>query len=160
MYSRNRESSTSILWRLWADRWRGIPKPAFNAFKVLHDLGTQRLTNDSNSVLVTRRADGSLAIAVWNLFLPEEAGTPKTVTLELKGLTGRNRAIIRRVDREHGSSLTAWEQMGRPDFPSREQQKKLRAAELGAPEIRQIAAGGKLSLTLQPHELALVQIAK
>ena len=137
-----------------------IPKASFNAFKLLHDLGEQRLQNDSNSVLVTKRSDGSLAVAVWNLFLPEEGGSPKTITLEFKGLSGSNRAIIRQVNREHGSSITEWEKMGKPDFPSREQQKQLRAAaELGAPETRPLS-GGKLTLTLQPHELVLVQIKR
>src|SRR5438874_4719189 len=52
----------------------GLPKPAFNAFKLLHRLGTSRIAHSSSSVLVTRRDDGTLAIAVWNLVLPEEQG--------------------------------------------------------------------------------------
>ena len=35
-----------------------IPKPAFNAFKLLHRLGDQRIAVDSGSALVTRAADG------------------------------------------------------------------------------------------------------
>jgi xylan 1,4-beta-xylosidase len=140
----------------------GIPKASFNAFKLLHSLGTERLMNDSNSVLVTRKTNGSLAIAVWNLFLPEEAGATKTVTLELKGLAGRSRVTIQRVNRDHGSSIAEWEKMGRPAFPSRDQLKKLRTAgQLPAPEVRSLSAGNTaLSLTLQPHELALVEISK
>src|SRR3984957_19121848 len=42
----------------------GVPKPSFNAFRLLHLLGNERLALDSNSALVTRRKDGSLAIAV------------------------------------------------------------------------------------------------
>ena len=54
-----------------------LPKPAFNAFKLLHELGNQRVENDSTSALVTRRSGGALVIAVWNLFLPEERGERK-----------------------------------------------------------------------------------
>ncbi len=82
----------------------GLPKPAFNAFKLLHTLGDQRLAEDSNSVLVTRRADGTFVIAVWNLFLPEEKGQPKDVTLELKGARSRS-ALVSRLDATHGSPL-------------------------------------------------------
>jgi len=140
----------------------GIPKASFNAFKLLHTLGTERLMNDSNSILVTRKPNGSLAVAVWNLFLPEETGSAKTVTLDLKGLTGRSRVTITRVNRDHGSSMAAWEKMGRPEFPSRDQQKTLRAAgQLSTPEVRSLAPGNSsLSLTLQPHELALVETNK
>ena len=62
-----------------------IPKPAFNDFALLHRLGDTRLDVKSDTALVTRRKDGSLAVAVWNLFLPEETGTPKTVTLHFTG---------------------------------------------------------------------------
>src|SRR5437879_6956775 len=51
---------------------RSIPKPAFNDFALLHRLGDTRLDVTSDSALVTRRKDGSIAIAVWNLFLPED----------------------------------------------------------------------------------------
>ena len=50
----------------------GLPKPAFNAFLLLHRLGNQRIDVDSSSALVTRTTDGDLAVAVWNLRLPEE----------------------------------------------------------------------------------------
>ena len=59
------------------------------------------------------------------------------MTLELRGLEAMRYASIFRLDDEHGSALTAWEAMGKPDFPSREQQQLLReAGRLPAPEIR------------------------
>ena len=72
----------------------GLPKPAFNAFKLLHRLGGRRIAEDSGSALVTRRSDGTLVMAVWNLFQPEEQGEPKTVTIIVKGLAGDYRALI------------------------------------------------------------------
>ena len=51
----------------------GLPKPSFNAFKLLHKLGNRRISVDSDSALVTKRADGRLVMAVWNLFLPEQS---------------------------------------------------------------------------------------
>ena len=46
-----------------------LPKPAFNAFKLLHHLGNARIALDSDSALLTKRSDGTLVMAVWNLFL-------------------------------------------------------------------------------------------
>src|SRR5437879_13337969 len=63
---------------------RSVPKPAFNDFTLLHRLGDTRLNVSSDSALVTRRKDGSVAIAVWNLFFTGQAGTPTIVTLELE----------------------------------------------------------------------------
>jgi hypothetical protein len=52
--------------------------------------------------------------------------------------------------------------MGRPSFPSRDQQELLReAGRLPAPEIRQIPATdpAPLVLSLPPHSLALIEIS-
>src|SRR5467141_3230296 len=107
---------------------RGIPKPAFNDFALLHRLGDTRLDVSSDSALVTRRKDGSLVIAVWNLFLPEEAGSPKTVTLRFKGLPQSRSARTTIVDKEHGSPLPAYEKLGRPASPTPSQIDALRKA--------------------------------
>jgi xylan 1,4-beta-xylosidase len=135
-----------------------IPKASFNAFKVLHHLGQERIAESSDSALVTRRSDGTLAIAVWNLFLPEAKGEPKTVTIAVKGLSGKSRALVSRVDSEHGSPLAAYDAMGKPAFPTQKQIEELRhAAELPPPDV-QYFRGGKLTLVLPPDGLALIEV--
>ena len=115
----------------------GLPKPSFNAFKLLHLLGQQRILEDSESALVTRRSDGTLVMAVWNLFLPEEQGEPKTVTIVVKGLAGHRRALISRVDSTHGSLFGVYDALGKPLNPTQKQMDELRhAAELASPETR------------------------
>jgi xylan 1,4-beta-xylosidase len=137
-----------------------IPKPSFNAFAMLHQLGETRLDANSDSLLVTRRPDGSLVIAVWNLFLPEEAGAPKNVTLHFSGLTGQRTARIQVLDREHGSPLPAYDAMGRPANPTPAQLATLRkAAALPAPVPRPLT-NDSLTLTLAPQSLALVVLEK
>jgi len=139
---------------------RSIPKPAFNDFALLHRLGDTRLDASSDSVLVTRRKDGSLAIAVWNLSLPEEAGSPKTVTLHFNGSGVAHSARITIVDNEHGSPLTAWDKMARPVSPTLAQIETLRrATALPSPREQNITKDS-LTLTLQPHALALIEIGK
>src|SRR5579875_1608057 len=84
----------------------GIPKPAYDVFMLLHQLGDRRLPAPTDEALVTRRTDGSLEIALWNLVDPGAAGSDKTVTLDLKGISAA-RASVRRVHANHGDTLDA-----------------------------------------------------
>ncbi|MGH9599918.1 MAG: GH39 family glycosyl hydrolase [Terracidiphilus sp.] len=135
-----------------------IPKPAFDAFELLHELGTERLPVAAGDVLATRRKDGTLAIAAWNLVEPGAGGADKTIVLTLKGVPAHAHGTIRRVDAAHGDTLDAWKRMGSPPYPTHAQILALRrAAEMGPPEtvvIRQ----GRLTLTLPPMGLAVVEI--
>jgi xylan 1,4-beta-xylosidase len=139
-----------------------IRKAAFNAFALLHRLGTERIPVESNVALATRSADGSLAIAVWNYCAPEETGTARDFTLSIRGLPRGGTVKITRIDRDHGSALAAWEAMGRPATPTPAQQKLLReAARMPDAENRTLAPGtpATVALSLAPHGLALVEIA-
>jgi len=138
----------------------GIPKASFNDFRLLHRLGQERLAVASKDALVTRRADGTLAIAVWNYAPPGPDGAAKTYQLDLRNVPGARRAYIWRVDRDHGSALTAWEAMGEPRFPSFAQRRiLLQAAQLPAPRIQTLsAAEPRLTLRLRPHALALIEL--
>ena len=136
----------------------GIPKSSFDAFELLHALGTERLAENADDVLVTRRKDGALVIAAWNLVEPGAGGAEKTVNLDLKGIADGARATIRRVDAQHGDTLDAWKNMGSPNFPTREQTAALRkASEMGPPETRTVQRH-RLTLTLPPMGLAVVEV--
>jgi xylan 1,4-beta-xylosidase len=132
-----------------------IPKASFHAFALLHRLGDERLSPGLANALVTRRADGILVIAVWNYADPGKGGTSKTIELKI---SGRGTAAVTVVDDEHGSALTEWRRMGSPAFPTREQQRSLRAtAQLPAPQSVPVHDGA-MRLTLAPHGLALVEL--
>jgi xylan 1,4-beta-xylosidase len=136
----------------------GIPKPAFDVFALLHTLGTERLAAAAGDALVTRRQDGTLVIAAWNLVDPGAEGADETITFDLKGVADGARATIRRVDAGHGDTLDAWKKMGSPQYPTREQIELLRkASQIGAPEIR-VLRQQKLTVTLPPMVLAVVEI--
>ena len=129
-----------------------IPKPAFTAFRLLHQLGDERIALDSDSALVTRAADGSLVVAVWNLVSPDQTSanpeTTKTVTMRIKNLKGARRAYISRADGEHGDPRPLYEKMGSPIYPTQEQLKKLRETSVPtAPEVKELK-NGEFSLTL------------
>jgi xylan 1,4-beta-xylosidase len=135
----------------------GIPKPSFNAFKLLHRLGDQRLALDSDTALATRKKNGSLAVAVWNYAPPEQAGTPKTVTLRFKGMKSGS-CKLSRLDRDHGDIHPAYETMGSPRYPTQAQLRELKkASELPASETCSLK-GEDLTLTLPSYGLALLEV--
>jgi xylan 1,4-beta-xylosidase len=135
----------------------GIPKPAYNAFKLLHQLGDQRIALDSESALLTRRNDGTLVIAVWNYAPPGELGSPKTVTLQLKNTKARH-ASISRVDSDHGDFHAVYQKMGSPRYPTQTQITDLRhATNLPSPEDRKLK-DSQLTLTLPAHGLAVIEL--
>jgi len=135
----------------------GIPKPAFNVFKLLHKLGEERIQLDSDFALLTRRKDGTLVLALWNYAAPGETGSPKTFTLTVKS-TNASHALISRVDASHGDVHSAYEKMGAPRYPSQKQIHELRkSADLPAAETR-LLKSGELSLTLPAHGLAVIEL--
>jgi xylan 1,4-beta-xylosidase len=136
----------------------GIAKPAFNAFKMLHGLGTQRYEVDSEHALVTRRMDGSFVIALWNYVAPGGNGAPLKISLRLSNLASRTARVVR-LDADDGDVNGAYLRMGSPAYPSAAQlQQLLKAAALPAPRELPIE-NGSLSIVLPPQGLATVEFA-
>jgi xylan 1,4-beta-xylosidase len=135
----------------------GIPKAAFNAFAMLHRLGDRRLSPELKDALVTKRVDGTLVIAVWNYADPGIGGAPKPIEVQIS--RGRT-AEMTVLDDQHGSALTEWRRIGRPAFPTHEQQQALRSAgRLPLPQTLPIE-GGTVRLTLAPRGLALIEVTR
>ncbi|MGH9445418.1 MAG: GH39 family glycosyl hydrolase, partial [Terriglobia bacterium] len=138
----------------------GINKPSYYAFGLLHQLGNQRLANASKDVIVTKSADGSLAIAAWNLVDPGKTGKTRTMELEFKGVPPSARVTLQRVDAAHGNVLKVYAAMGKPLDPTPAQVERMnRATALGAPEQTRLT-GGKLKLTLTPNALVLAKVKR
>jgi len=135
----------------------GIPKPAFNAFRLLHELGDQRIEVNSDSVLATRMSNGLMLVAVWNYSSPEQPGTSRSITLKFKG-TPAKEAWISRVDPEHGDVHSAYEKMGSPRYPTNAQLIELRKAALPGAPLKQELTNGELTLTLPTYGLALIRL--
>lgn len=131
----------------------GLNKPSFYDFALLHKLGDERIANPANDVLVTKSADGLLAIAVWNILdpapdgrVPLVASAPtepvKTVVLEFKGVPARAAVTVERVDNEHGNVLPLYDAMGRPPYPTTAQVEALnRRTALPVPERTKLRDG-------------------
>jgi len=128
----------------------------------LHELGDERIDNSADDVLVTRRKDGALVVAAWNLVDMDKLaqGNPLTLRLSFKGAASGAAVTIQRVDETHGNPLTAYKAMGSPHFPTQAQIQALNAASaLTAPERRKLT-NGALELTLPVNGLAVLEIAE
>ncbi|AXC12885.1 Beta-xylosidase [Acidisarcina polymorpha] len=136
----------------------GIPKPAFDAFELLHHLGDERLASTNSDLLITRHKDGSLTIALWNLVEPGKTAPDKSFHLDFRGLSPQAVAAISRVDSRHGDTLAAYKQMGSPQYPTRQQIEELRrAAEVGRPGTEKLDQGS-LTVTVPASGLAVIDI--
>jgi xylan 1,4-beta-xylosidase len=141
-----------------------IQKPAFNVFAMLHQLGTERLKLDSDSALLTRKADGTLVLAVWNYVAPTEPTTSDAAPVEpvrsfsIAVPSGVKQATIMRVDQDHGNVIKAFDAMGKPATPSREQIVKLRQAGMAAPAEHQTIRNHQLDLSVPPQGLVVVEL--
>ena len=131
----------------------GVPKPAFNAFAMLHRLGDRRLQPDLANALVTKRPDGTLAIAIWNYAAPGAAGTARNIHVTVQGWGGTPRYHVEILDSEHGSALAAWRAMGSPATPTRQQFNQLRRAAAATQKL-----DGTSSFMLPAPGLALVEV--
>ena len=136
----------------------GIKKPAFYAYALLHRLGEARLANAAHNVLVTRRTDGTLVIATWNVVDPDRTGEPRTVTLRFTHLHNAAPVVIRRVDATHGNVLPAYAAMGRPRYPTPTQVRLLnRASAPGAPEQASLRHGA-IRITVPVNGLVVLEL--
>jgi xylan 1,4-beta-xylosidase len=152
----------------------GIPKPQFNTYKLLNRLGQTRLAAEDGPVLATRRADGTAAVAVWNLAdVPQASGipgaswtrtvkgSPKTVQLALKGARPGQLVHVSYVDQDRGSPYPAWRKLGSPQYPTPAEIAAIRkSAELMAPQPVRLGKDGILTLDLPPECLALVETSR
>ena len=138
----------------------GIKKPSYAGFALLHRLGHERLANTAPNVLVTRREDGTLAVAAWNLVDPDQPGAPRLIRFEFRGVIPDAQLRLTRADAQHGNTLAAYEAMGSPRYPTAAQIRQLNAgAGLRAPQTLPLK-DGKIYLELPPDGLALLEIQK
>jgi xylan 1,4-beta-xylosidase len=157
---------------------RGVPRPSYNAFTLLHRLGDVELRTDSDSALATRRSDGSIAILLWNL-IPRapgqrsSMGDPFTQSADQFGNSGEavnarvsirgghahRKVSVTRVDESHGNLQRVYQQIGSPQYPTREQIEDLQhRAALPPPETLAIH-NQQVALSIPPNGIALLELS-
>jgi xylan 1,4-beta-xylosidase len=99
----------------------GIAKPAYRAFQLLHELGTQMLPVEGHHETVDAwfvRGDRRSTLVLTNFALPRHPINTEQVSFALKSTTSTTIASIQRIDLEHANAKRHWEQMGMPEYLS------------------------------------------
>jgi xylan 1,4-beta-xylosidase len=154
----------------WSLMQRGIPRPAYNTYRLLHRLG-QRRVFAQGPALASSKANGKLSALVWNLAeVPQAAGIPgadatrnvvgsaKRLVVTIEDMKPGQALQVTCVDQNRGSPFPAWRKMGSPKLPTSQQIAFLRAAaELPAPSAVHLDANRQLRLDLPPEGVALIE---
>lgn len=135
----------------------GIKKASYYGFALLHRLGNTRVENPAENVLVTKRKDGKLVVAVWNLWPPDKPGTARAMDLEFRGVAKNSRVAISRVDETHGNTIAAYKKMGAPRYPTETQVQELNRESALPPSEKASLKNGHLRLTLPVNGFALLE---
>jgi len=135
----------------------GIPKPAFNAFALLHRLGEQRLPNDALATLVTRRSDGALVIALWNYAEVGTTAPMRSIALRFTHSAAHS-ASVQSIDGVRGNVNVAYERMGSPRYPTQRELAQLREAAALPASITRPLQSGELDLQIPSDGLVLVTV--
>jgi len=99
----------------------GIAKPAYRAFQLLHELGTELLPVEGNHETVDAwfvRGDQHSTLVLTNFALPRHPVETQQVSFALKSAKSAATASIERIDLEHANAKRHWEQLGKPEYLS------------------------------------------
>jgi xylan 1,4-beta-xylosidase len=157
--------------------YQGIEKPTFHAYQFLNALGDEVLAK-TNGVIITRHSDTGKVTALAYLYPPEVKislptsssltnaenmmtnGHPEQLTILLAGLPRRATFLVETLDKDHGNAVAAWEAMGKPEPPTREQAAELRKAAMAVKQENFHAdESGRFVLErqIEPWSLVLIQ---
>jgi xylan 1,4-beta-xylosidase len=149
----------------------GIDKPVLNVFRMLGQMGGERVAAESSSAApieairdsgargapdvnaLASRQNQAVSVLVWNYHDDDLPAPPAQVELVVEGLPAEAHERLSlhhyRVDAEHSNSYEVWKKMGSPQKPSPEQYAQLERAGqlqlLGSPEWLR-ATGGRVTL--------------
>ncbi len=109
----------------------GVPKPVYRAFQLLHHLGENQLEVEGRHSTVdvwVVRKDHAATILLCNLAMPRHAIQTEMVEVTLPGAPLPRRSWIERIDEEHANPRRDWEEMGKPEYLSPWQVRRLETA--------------------------------
>jgi xylan 1,4-beta-xylosidase len=144
--------------------YQQIVKPAFTAYRFMNDLGDSELARTEGGILTRDSSDRRLSGIFYNYPTEIKVSLPKTATVEeadkivetgsaraldvtLTGLKPGAIFLLETLDKTHGNPVLTWEQMGRPEPPTREQTSLLkRSAWATKQEYLHAEINGRLSI--------------
>jgi len=151
--------------------FQGLVKPSYHAYRMLHQLGDEKLYKNDYLFVSRKSADGKIVALAYNY--PEEYmsavpagtkklenGSSKALDFSLSGLKPGAIFKIEILDKDHGNIYNYWDAMGKPEPPTREQIKVMKdVANSLKTEIIVADDKGNLSYkhTITPWSLVLIE---
>lgn len=153
--------------------FQGLVKPSFHAYRMLHQLGDEKLYYN-DPVFVSRSSkSGKVTAIAFNYPEEYEEAVPsarnfnnymnassKKVDLVLKGLEPGTTFTIETLDKEHGNIYDDYVAIGAPHSPTREETAYLKQKAWGThKEMIRVAADGTLTFSrdLLPWNCVLIK---
>lgn len=142
----------------------GIAKPAYRAFEMLHQLGTEILTVDGDHPTVDSwciRDGVSVTVLISNFALPRHPIASETVHVELTNAPEPAMATIRRVDAGNANAKALWVTMGNPEYPSPAMVGQLHAASAMPERQQPVTWRGRtleFDVTMPPLGVAAIRL--
>jgi len=150
---------------LFIDRY--VPKPYYNGYVLLNELGGERLTVEGPDgprigCMPTKRPDGSLVILVFHFKEYARTSPPEeNVAVELAGLPIEGMQIRQmRVDEKTSNSYTAWVEMGSPEEITDEIAARLAAAAEVQKAPLKANEAGIVELNMPVNSVAVVLVER
>ena len=152
--------------------YQGLVKPSFHAYRMLNQLGDERLYYSDPLFVSRHSATGRITALAFNY--PDEFeqavpsklnfrtymnASPKHLHTTLTGLRPGAMFVIEALDKEHGNVFDDFEAIGSPNSPTRDQTAYLSAKAWGtAKQTVKASADGTLTidLDLQPWTCVLI----
>lgn len=152
--------------------YQGIVKPAFHAYRMLHALGDEIL-KQNDGMIVTRHSKTKKITALLYHYPDDikhvvkgsvegllDKGVPKKFSISLDGLKPQVAISIEILDRNNGYAYKKWKEIGKPEPPTREQTKELKAAAFSTKKEKDktdIKGNYRFERLLQPWDCVLIE---
>ena len=142
----------------------GIPKPAYRAFEILHDLGTEQSLVDGLHETVDCsivQKNSSVTILLTNHTTPGHSIETEQIEIRLENAPDPVAAYTRRIDDEHANPKRLWVEMGQPEYLNRRQLDQLEDVSRLVSEKQPFRfSNGAIVLktSIPPHAVAAITI--
>jgi len=151
--------------------FQGIVKPSYHAYRMLNQLGDEKLYKDDYLFVSRNSGNGKISAIAYNYpkeyedAVPSgnderENGTSKQLNFSLKNLNPGTQFKMETLDKDHGNIYDYWKTMGSPSAPTREQVKIMKKyAETLDTQLITVGNDGilKIKKELTPWSVVLIK---
>jgi xylan 1,4-beta-xylosidase len=176
VFEENRKTDSVFHGGFGLINYQEIPKAAFHGYRMMNALGDRTIAQTTGGIVTNDTRTHRIAALIYNyppevkVSLPvsrtlaeadaiDATGSRRDLVLHIDHLPPSASFLVETLDRTHGNAISAWEEMGKPEPPTREQtQALLKAARGTQKEIIKANSNGVLEIKrpVAPWSVVLV----